>query len=76
MRDAGKAVAAGAALHAVAAASRSGRGAFAGKWGGIGSAPGQLIQPRGMAIDSAGNVYLGDSQNSRVQKFRPRAAGC
>lgn len=35
---------------------------------GPGSADGQVIAPRGIATDSAGNVYVAD-QNTRVQKF-------
>ncbi|HEV7889784.1 MAG TPA: immunoglobulin-like domain-containing protein [Pyrinomonadaceae bacterium] len=34
----------------------------------IGSADGQVLGPRGIATDSAGNVYVAD-QNTRVQKF-------
>jgi hypothetical protein len=30
---------------------------------------GELNQPRGIAVDSQGNVYVGDAQNSRIQKF-------
>ncbi|HXB71804.1 MAG TPA: BACON domain-containing carbohydrate-binding protein [Candidatus Acidoferrales bacterium] len=29
---------------------------------------GQLNQPQGVAVDSAGNLYIGDSQNSRIRK--------
>lgn len=38
------------------------------KWGGTGSGSGQFITPRGIAVDSSGNVYVPD-QNTRVQKF-------
>jgi hypothetical protein len=34
----------------------------------VGSADGQVLAPRGIATDSAGNVYVAD-QNTRVQKF-------
>src|SRR4051812_12939315 len=34
----------------------------------LGSNDGQVISPRGIATDSAGNVYVSD-QNDRVQKF-------
>lgn len=38
-------------------------------WGSLGSAPGQFDQPRGIAIDSTGNVFVGDTQNYRIQIF-------
>jgi hypothetical protein len=38
------------------------------KWGGTGSGSGQFITPRGIAVDTSGNVYVAD-QNTRVQKF-------
>src|SRR6267142_1715309 len=39
------------------------------KWGTSGSANGQFLTPRGMATDAAGNVYVVDAGNNRVQKF-------
>ena len=36
-----------------------------------GSSPGQFDAPQGVAVDSAGNVYVVDSGNRRVQKFDP-----
>jgi DNA-binding beta-propeller fold protein YncE len=39
------------------------------KWGTYGSAPGQFNNPQGVAVDAAGNVYVADSSNSRIQKF-------
>lgn len=39
------------------------------KWGTSGSANGDFITPRGMATDAAGNVYVADAGNNRVQKF-------
>ena len=36
-----------------------------------GSQPGQLTQPRGVAVDSQGNVYVADTGNHRVEVFKP-----
>ncbi len=38
-------------------------------WGAQGAREGQFTDPRGLAVDAAGNVYVADSQNHRVQKF-------
>src|SRR6266403_2964713 len=37
--------------------------------GGPGAEPGRFSNPWGVALDSAGNLYVADSQNHRVQKF-------
>lgn len=44
---------------------------FVGKWGSEGSGDGQFIAPKGLTIDSAGDVYVVDNNGltSRVQKF-------
>lgn len=42
---------------------------FLTKWGINGSGDGQFIYPYGVAVDSSGNVYVGDSGNNRIQKF-------
>jgi sugar lactone lactonase YvrE len=43
---------------------------FVGKFGGgPGTAVGEFVQPNGIAIDAAGNVYVADTQNGRVQEF-------
>jgi DNA-binding beta-propeller fold protein YncE len=34
--------------------------------------PGQLSQPRGLALDAEGNIYVADFGNDRVQKFNPQ----
>jgi uncharacterized protein (TIGR03663 family) len=34
-----------------------------------GSAPGQFTEPRGLAVDARGNLYVADSKNSRIQVF-------
>lgn len=38
-------------------------------WGSTGPANGQFQTPRGIAVDSAGNVYVTESNGNRVQKF-------
>ncbi|HEX2233917.1 MAG TPA: hypothetical protein VHG69_11210, partial [Thermoleophilaceae bacterium] len=49
----------------------SGAITFVSKWGAQGPAEGQFNQPRSVATDSAGNVYVADQLNARVQKFGP-----
>lgn len=39
--------------------------------GGQGKAPGRFLNPRGMASDSTGNIYVADTDNARIQKFDP-----
>jgi DNA-binding beta-propeller fold protein YncE len=39
------------------------------QWGGLGTNPGQVALPSGIAVNSAGEVYVGDTGNNRVQKF-------
>ena len=44
-------------------------------------ADGQLAEPRGLAVDGRGNLYVADTKNSRIQVFdangpvRPRSSG-
>ncbi len=38
-------------------------------WGGPGEGPGEFNLPHGIALDSAGRVYVADRENSRVQIF-------
>lgn len=40
-------------------------------WGEPGSGPGQFHVPHGIAVDSAGTVYVADRENSRIQLFSP-----
>ena len=40
-------------------------------WGSPGSAPGEFNLPHGIAVDSAGTVYVADRENSRIQLFSP-----
>ena len=53
----------------------TGNGVFVTKWGSAGSGDGQFGTqnfyngPNGIAVDGAGNVYVADTGNSRVQKF-------
>jgi len=49
----------------------SNQGAFLRAWGGEGEGPGQFRFPGAIALDRAGNVYVVDVLNSRVQKFDP-----
>jgi len=39
------------------------------KWGSSGTADGQFSTPTGIAVDSAGNVYVSEGNGNRVQKF-------
>jgi uncharacterized protein (TIGR03663 family) len=38
-------------------------------WGSPGSAPGQFLEPRGLAADARGTLYVADTKNSRIQVF-------
>jgi uncharacterized protein (TIGR03663 family) len=38
-------------------------------WGEKGTAPGQFNEPRGLAADANGNLYVVDSKNNRIQKL-------
>ncbi len=40
-------------------------------WGSGGGAPGQFNTPYGIALDAAGNVWVADGFNSRLQRFTP-----
>ena len=39
--------------------------------GGHGNGKGQFDSPRGIAIDSAGNIFVADTNNGRIEKFSP-----
>ena len=38
-------------------------------WGGPGNGPGQFSEPRGLATDTRGTLYVADTKNSRIQVF-------
>jgi DNA-binding beta-propeller fold protein YncE len=42
------------------------------KWGTQGSGDGQFNAPFGVAVDGSGNVYVADTDNDRVQKFKAK----
>jgi DNA-binding beta-propeller fold protein YncE len=48
-------------------------GHFLAAWGDEGAGPGQLRYPLGVTVDDAGNIYVADFGNNRIQKFRLRA---
>lgn len=42
-------------------------------WGGSqGSAKGEFNEPRGLAVDATGNLFVADSKNHRIQKLDPQ----
>jgi hypothetical protein len=45
------------------------QGAFVMTWGIKGTANGEFDAPLGVAVDAAGNVYVTDHNNNRIQKF-------
>jgi tripartite motif-containing protein 71 len=50
-------------------------GGIVGRWGGTpGGEPGQLKGPLGVGVDAAGNVYVADTGNWRVQKLTSNGA--
>jgi streptogramin lyase len=42
---------------------------YFGRWGGPGTDHGQFTNPRGVAVDPLGFVYVADYNNQRIQKF-------
>ena len=47
-------------------------GGFLGEWGTVGTGPGQFLNPIGIAVDGLGNVFVADTNNSRIQVFGDR----
>ncbi len=39
------------------------------QWGTFGSAPGQFINPIGIAVDQQGDIYVAEEANTRIQKL-------
>ncbi len=46
-------------------------GSFLGSWGSAGSAHGQFLNPQGIVVDGAGNIYVNDYGNDRIEVFAP-----
>ena len=44
---------------------------FVQNFGSLGSGSGQFNYPAGVTVDSAGNVYVADYNNSRIERFNP-----
>ena len=44
-------------------------GTFLTSWGTSGTGAGQFANPSGVAVDNAGNIYVADRNNNRIQKF-------
>jgi sugar lactone lactonase YvrE len=49
-------------------------GAFLRSFGSFGSGEGQFYEPRGVAVDAQGNIYVADTWNARVVKLGPDGA--
>ena len=43
-------------------------------WGAYGSGDGELSLPNGIAVDAAGNTYVADTANHRIEVFDPSGA--
>jgi len=47
---------------------------YSSTWGNQGADAGEFNEPIGVALDEAGNVYISDAGNNRIQKFSPAGA--
>lgn len=45
------------------------------QWGMMGPAPGEFLEPVGIAVDLTGRVYVADTWNQRIQVFAPGLDG-
>ena len=50
-------------------------GNFITSWASLGEEEGELFGPSALTVDASGNVYVADSKNYRVQKYRPVLGG-
>ena len=48
----------------------TGAGTYLTQWGSFGSGDGEFKYPYGVAVNAAGEVYVADFENYRIQKFR------
>ena len=62
--------------HRVVASSRNGFRCVAGCSGTGGAEANQLAYPRSLSFDSYGNIFVTDTNNSRVQKFMLATNSC
>ena len=68
-------VAAASSATAGQQAATAGQGyKVVGKWGKAGRGNGQFANANGIAVDKAGNVYVADSDNHRIQVFSAQGA--
>ena len=60
--------------HRIVGSGPNGFRCVAGCTGGSGSASNQLTHPQSMSFDSDGNIWVADTDNSRIQKFSRKTA--